>query len=157
MAYDADVLAEIDAAFGAVPKPEHFTDFEHCEECSEHDETLRSHDRESLEVSHVGNAGWDPLCFCSPIGLAYYLPTLARFALAEPTYNYGWYGDQFLFHVIYAGEENRLLRFCSPEQRRAIAALLVHIVETRATESYVISSQDELLRAHELWQQPNAA
>lgn len=77
MKNDAAILAVIDAEFGAVPRPEHFTDFTHCCECAEHDEALRSRDRASLRIEDVGNPGWDPLCFCSAEGIAYFFPALA--------------------------------------------------------------------------------
>lgn len=51
MTSDADLLARIDAAFADVGKPGHFTDYRHCCECAEHDETLRSHDRDSLAAA----------------------------------------------------------------------------------------------------------
>jgi hypothetical protein len=61
MKTDADILAEIDAAFAAVEQPEHFTD-----------------------------PGWDPIAFASPQGMAYYFPALARIALSQPLYGYEW-------------------------------------------------------------------
>lgn len=106
---DADVLAAIDAAFETAIKPEHFADYRHCEECAEHDETLRSHDRDTLRVEHVNNPGWDPLCFCSEEGKAYYMPTLARFALAPLENEHDWYGCQLLFHLAGDGAKQCLL------------------------------------------------
>jgi len=151
MLVDTHVLKVIDEAFGGVAKPEHFTNYLHCEECAEHDETLRLHDRATLKIEHVENPGWDPLCFTSPEGKAYYLPTLARFALAPPTYEYSWYGDQLLFHLTSGGQYNEFLGYCTAEQRHAIALLLEHVITTHASAPEVLSSQDELLRAHELW------
>jgi hypothetical protein len=151
MGTDDEILARIDAAFGDVPKPEHFTCYTHCEECAEHDETLRSNDRASLQVSHVGNPGWDPLCFASPAGKAYYMPALARLALAPPTREYGWYGDQLVFHLSSGGAQNAFLAYCSPAQRQAVAGLLAHFVETRAAEAEDCFGADDLLRAHDLW------
>ena len=148
---DAHVLEVIDTAFLGVVKPEHFTNYEHCEECAERDETLRLHDRATLKVQDIGNPGWDPLCFASPQGKAYYFPALARFALAPPTCEYGWYGGQLLFHLTSGGQYNEFLAYCSPEQRHAVALLLEHVVTTRASASEVLNSQDELLQAHELW------
>lgn len=151
MSTDAEVLAQIDAEFGPLLKPEHFTNFTHCEECAEHDETLRTCDRETLEVRHVGNAGWDPLAFSSPHGKAYYMPTLARFALAAPTYEFGWYGDQLLFHLFCNGAENKFLKFCNVQQRRAVAGLLAHFMQTGAFEQQRLTSDEELKQTYELW------
>jgi len=148
---DTPLLERIDAAFAGVDRPEHFTDHRHCSECAEHDETLRSHDRHSLGQRHVGNPSWDPLCFCSAQGQAYYLPALARFALAPPDPQYGWYGEQLLFHLTSGGERNALYLHCTPDQRAAIAALLAHLVESRAALVDAHRAQDDLLRAWELW------
>lgn len=65
---DGDILTGIDAAFCGIGRPEHFTNFTHCEECAEHDELLRMRDRETLCLEDVGNPGWDPICFCSSSG-----------------------------------------------------------------------------------------
>jgi len=102
------LLSRIDAAFGAVPRPAHFTNHRHCEECADHDGLLRARDRQTLSLADVGNPGWDPLCFITPEGLAYYFPTLARLALAEPDALYGWYADQFLFHLYWGYRDNAL-------------------------------------------------
>jgi hypothetical protein len=96
MKSDADVIAEIDKTFGRCAKPDHFGNFLHCEECAEHDQLLRDRTRETLTIEDVGNVGWDPLCFSSAAGIAYYFPKLARLAISPPTDQYGWYGDQLL-------------------------------------------------------------
>ncbi|MFB8828588.1 hypothetical protein ACE0DR_02665 [Azotobacter sp. CWF10] len=155
MTSDADILAQIDAAFADVGKPEHFTDYRHCCECAEHDETLLSHDRDSLELRHVGNPGWDPLCFSSAQGLAYYLPTLVHFAPrpAEPRARLVW-RSAAVSSFSCGGAWNRLCCHCSPEQRGAIAALLAHLVETRAAEVDGHPGEDVLLQACALWSTP---
>ena len=151
MKTDAEVLAAVDAAFGAVRKPHHFTNYQHCEECAEHDETLRSHDRDTLRVEHVNNPGWNPMCFCSVEGTAYYMPTLARFALAPPAHEYDWYGDQLLFHLAGDGANNSFYEHCNAAQRQAVAGLLAHFVEARPVQVEQSLSTDELLRTHERW------
>lgn len=151
MSTDASVLALIDAEFGKVVCPEHFTNFSHCSECTEHDELLRSRSREQLTLQDVGNPGWDPLCFCSPEGLAYFLPSLARFALAETESQSGWYGTQLLFHLYSGFSENALYRHSSSSQRRAIAEYLAHTIETRPELIEALGATDEFLRCHELW------
>ena len=152
MSTDTAILAGIDAAFGGVERPEHFTNFVHCEECAEHDELLRMRDRESLCVEDVGNPGWDPICFCSPIGIAYYFPTLARFALAEQNPEQcDWYANQLLFHLYSGFTENALFLHCSLAQRRAVARFIAHIIETRASLIDLYSAADDFLRCHQLW------
>jgi hypothetical protein len=54
-----------------VPRPQHFTNYMHCCECAEHDETLRNSDVHSIGLEELGSASWDPLCFCSAEGLLF--------------------------------------------------------------------------------------
>jgi hypothetical protein len=78
MPSDSEVLSRIDAAFASVRKPEHFTNYEHCEECREHDELLRTRDRQTLDLKDVGNICWQPISFSSGQGVAYYFPALVH-------------------------------------------------------------------------------
>ncbi len=82
MTTDKEILERINQAFAASPRPEHFTNHTHCCECFEHDKLLRSRDGDTLGMNDVGNPGWDPICFISPEGFAYYLPALARLTLS---------------------------------------------------------------------------
>lgn len=149
---DGDILTGIDAAFCGIGRPEHFTNFTHCEECAEHDELLRMRDRETLCLEDVGNPGWDPICFCSSSGIAYYFPTLARLALAEQSSEqYDWYANQLLFHLYSGFTENAFFLYCSGAQRQAVARFVAHIIETRASLIDLYASTDEFLRCHELW------
>jgi hypothetical protein len=115
MPSDADILQIIKQAFAECRRPEHFTDYTHCEECAEHDEVLRSRDVDTLRIEDVGNPGWDPICFTTWEGFAYYFPALARLAFAEPEYADGWYGTVLLFHLVGDGRRNRRLMARAPE------------------------------------------
>ncbi|MCY1372161.1 hypothetical protein D9M69_593470 [compost metagenome] len=115
---------------------------------------MRSRDRSTLQHADVGNAGWDPICFCSPEGIAYYLPTLVRFALKEPEEQLDWYGWQLVFHLYQGAADNLFLNHCDASQRQAVAALLAHLVETRA--ELLEMEADDVLRAHEIWSPPGA-
>lgn len=148
---DSEMLSVIDAAFSSSKRPDHFTRFDHCQECKEYDDLLRSKDRETLRIDDVGTVGNDPICACLPEGIAYYMPALARFALSAPTYDYGWYGDLLIFHLYSGGAYNSFLLHCNSQQRRAVAALLAHLVETRSNLQERITNDDEFLRAHEIW------
>jgi hypothetical protein len=151
MRSDSEIIESVEAAFGSLTKPEHFTDYTHCPECLEHDEILRMHDRDTLRLEHVDNPGWDPLCFCSPAGKAYYMPALVRFALAPPRYEFDSYWDQLLFHLAGDGPGNDLILYCNAEQRRAIADFLAHVLESR-TEQVVDSNEEApLLAAFGYW------
>ncbi len=151
-ASDEEALREIDAAFGDVERPEHFANHQHCCECFEHDTLLLARDRATLMLADVGNAGWDPICFTSPQGFAYYLPSLARFALRAPDKEHGWYGDQFLFHLYSGFRYNKLYEWASAEQRRAVARFVAYLIDSRTELIHQYSMDDEYLRCHELWE-----
>jgi hypothetical protein len=151
MSTDSEVLDCIDAAFWSSPRPQHFTDFTHCCECAEHDELLRSRNRESLGIEDVGNPGWDPICFVTAEGFAYYFPSLARLALASPAGPGGWYGPQLLFHLSYQAEDNRRYQGCTPAQRIAVARLLQHLIDSRSTLIDDYRASDDFARCCEIW------
>jgi hypothetical protein len=151
VAQDAEILEQVREAFASCPRPEHFTNYTHCCECAEHDDVLRSRDLETLSIEDVGNPAWDPICFISPEGFAYYLPALCRLALSPEDPHRGWYGYPFLFHLRYDGPQTVRILACTPEQRRAVAAVLRHILETRAELADRYGQSHELLTAIEYW------
>ena len=151
MVTDTAVLASIDNAFGTIQRPEHFTNFAHCDECAEHDARLQARDCETLRIEDVNAPGNDPLSFCSPQGIAYFFPALARFALAEPSTDNDWYADQLLFHLYSGFGHNAFFGYCSADQRQAIAQLLAYLISTKADFIDQCGSADEFLRCYELW------
>lgn len=148
---DAAVIEVVDAAFADVARPAHFTDYLHCSECAEHDEVLRGHDRQTLRPEHVDNAAWDPMCFCSPEGKAYYMPTLVRFALGRPREGRSPYWEQLLFHLEGDGPRHALIAACSKAQREAMATFLAHLLETRAAPIADFGMTDAALRTYSWW------
>jgi hypothetical protein len=123
-----ELLARVQQAFDQVPRPEHFTNYTHCCECFEHDETLRAATPDTIGLPELGNAGWDPICFISVEGFHYYMPALARLALGRgPEY----YLDQFLGHLRWPPE--RIARMTA-DQRAALHHLLEYIFDTRFEE-----------------------
>lgn len=112
-----ELLASVRTAFEGTPRPEHFTNFMHCDECREHDETLRRHTPDTITLDEIGNPGWDPICFALPEAFQYYLPGLIRLA-HEARHEYI---GQLLFHLTY--DRDRVERF-STQQRLAILAWL---------------------------------
>lgn len=147
---DLAVLQNVQYAFSHRRKPEHFTNYSHCEECAEHDELLLSRDIHSLRIEDV-RPGWDPICFISPEGFAYYLPALIRLALSEPSEKWGWYGGQLLFHLCSDGVRNERILACTTGERRAVVSFLRHLVETRVEWLDAERKSDELLNAIEYW------
>lgn len=114
-------LNAIKIAFVNETRPDHFTDFTHCCECAEHDETLRMHTQESIGLHELGNAGWDPICFINLEGFMYYFPKLAELAIGQGE---EYYLDQFVFHL----NSQRIEHF-NDEQKRVVLNFLRHLRE----------------------------
>jgi hypothetical protein len=150
MTTDSDIVAAIDAAFVSVSRPEHFTNFQHCEECLEHDQTLLSRAREDLTLEHLGQPGWDPVCFATPTAKAYLMPQLARLALQKSGSNVDWYGSQLIFHLYSGHTSNDLWQFCNPSQKKAVASLLLHLIDSRSNLIDKYCDTDDILRCYEL-------
>lgn len=152
---DQAILRHIDNAFKDIEKPEHFTDYTHCGECKEHDETLRRRVRETLQRKDLGNPGWDPVTFCSAEGVAYLFPALARFALAPDIWRTNdWYVGQFLSHLTWEG--NGFLLGCSDKQRQAVYDLLEHLTSSRCELAANPTYNNELEAAKSCWRASRA-
>jgi hypothetical protein len=136
----------------STPKPEHFTDYRHCCECAEHDQTLLAFDVDSIGLEQLGNPGWDPLCFSSPDGLIYYMPAIVRLVVDTIDNPGESYLDQMLFHLIKDGPGNSLVSACNEEQRRFIAEFLEYLISEHAEQIAAEAfAADDILRAHEIW------
>ncbi len=121
-----EALEAVRLAFSEMPRPEHFTDYRHCCERAEHDETLRSYTPETIGMAELGNGGWDPICFVSTEGYLYYMQALARLACGTgPDY----YLDQFLFHL----NRDRIAAM-NEAQRKSVQSLLATLLDARADE-----------------------
>jgi hypothetical protein len=154
MSSDAEILDLIGDAFSGCPRPEHFTNYTHCEECEEHDKLLRSRNPDNFSRQDAGHGGWDPICFISPAGFAYYFPALARLALEQGPEgaNYDWYGNQLLFHLSSDLSAPQLVAHFSVKQREAVLAFLMHLGDTREDELTLYGcSLDDWNSAVTLW------
>ena len=67
--------------FSFFERPMHFTDYKHCEECEDHDETMRSCNLRDIGAKEVGNPGWSPLPLLTEHALGYVMPRLIEMAL----------------------------------------------------------------------------
>jgi len=148
---DVDILSALERAFSTAPRPVHFTDFAHCAECTEHDERLQACAREALHLEDVGYAAFDPFCVALPESFAYFLPSLARLALAPPSAEHGWYGTQLLFHLMAERHGNGFYRICTSAQRQAVARFLRHLLETRASLVEADCATHALTDCYSLW------
>lgn len=120
MSRTRQLLNDVRHAFSAEPRPEHFTNYTHCEECREHDDTLRQCTPDTIGKRELGNTGWDPICFITDGGYRHYLPGLARIVLETN----GEYLDQFLHGLTLA----RVRKF-TRSQRAAVGQFLVALDE----------------------------
>jgi hypothetical protein len=135
----------------AISKPQHFTDFGHCPECAEHDETLLGSSIDQIGIKELGNPGWDPMCFCSAEGIEYYFPALVRLSL-DTASNEDFYFCQLLFHLEYGGKENRFFQHCSLSQREFVVAFIEHMIVTYPDELEESMCATDALSTYELWQ-----
>jgi len=143
------LIAEAQHRFGDVSRPAHFTDYEHCCECAEHDATFQAHTPETIGREALGHPGWDPLCFATDAAFLYYFPALVRHAITGIDDNY--YLDQWLFNLVWDGPRNRRLAACSAEQRRFVTKVIEWLLENRDAEIEANSDTDNLLSAYQIW------
>jgi hypothetical protein len=135
-----------------IPKPEHLTNYKHCEECAEHDETLLNHSIDSISLLELGNPGWDPICFCSNEGKKYYIPAFIRLSLE--TMRDEFYFGQFLFHLESDGKNNSFFQSCTAGQRKFISDFVDHVTNNYSDEIRVNGYENETLKVHEIWSEP---
>jgi len=152
-----DVLSMIEGAFHNAKRPEHFTIYDHCEECADHDKVLLSRDRTTLSLADVSNPAWNPIDFLTPEGFLYYFPALAKLALSNG-------GAEFLsmfvpFHL-YSALKNESIRHphrwlsaLSQEQCNAIL-IFARFVASHKRDRVVAQAvnPEELDRAVAFWE-----
>jgi hypothetical protein len=134
------------------PKPEHFTNYTHCCECAEHDETLLNAEVDTIGMEELGSPGWDPICFATPEGKKYYVPAFVRLSLETMAGDF--YLDQFLFHLEGEGPGNDFLKSCSRTQREFLVRFIAYLIEHYPEEIEAACCTDNAFRVHELWSTP---
>jgi hypothetical protein len=149
------IIAEATAVFGKILRPEHFTDYQHCCECAEHDDTLRSFTPDMIGREALGHAGWDPMTFATETGFRYYLPALIRMALTQTGEDY--YIDQFLSQIIRDGARNSRWAACTDEERWVVLRALHFLLEERGRQIEAGLDADRLLQAIEIWRDDRKA
>ena len=83
------ILANINAAFGSLPRPETMVrNPNHCEECVEHEATMQAVTPDSVTLNEIGNPGWDPVCFLNDEAFCYFMPAFARMILSDDENDY---------------------------------------------------------------------
>ncbi len=142
------LVDEAKQLFSHEKRPSHFTNLEHCQECAEHDETLRTATPDSLTFQQVTPA-WDPFCFISTDGFKYYFPAMVRLAIEGEGDTY--FVHQFLFHLALDGPGNERYETFSKSQRAFVVQVLNHLLESRGTEIEENLDADLLLQVMDIW------
>ena len=149
-----DLVQEAKSVFCDALCPKHFTNYRHCCECAEHNETLLAHTPETIGIEELGNPGWDPLCFATDEAFEYYFPAMVRMALEGTGERY--YVDQFLFHLIGDGLRNRRWKAFSPEKRAFVLRVLEELLAHKSEEIERNLNSDDLINAIEIWSDSGA-
>lgn len=132
-------------------KPVHFTNYQHCCECAEHDQTLLAYDVDSIGLEQLGYPSWDPLCFSSGAGILYYIPALIRLTLDTIDKPHEIYLPQMLFHLIQDGNNNRLVRECNKKQREFIVEFLEYLIDNNSSQIEECGCFHDICQAQEIW------
>ena len=154
-----EIINDAYRAFSIFSRPEHFTNFAHCEECAEHDETMRSHSLSDIGSNQVGNPGWSPIPFLTEQAYGYVMPRLLELALNNSINNDN---DPFVFQYLLALTplpEHRKLDYFTPEQSTVILNSLYYIRNNMASVIENECCESNLAEAITLWQTiaPNKA
>ncbi len=130
-------------------KPQHFTNYKHCEECQEHDETLINSSIDTISLEELGNPAWEPICFCHNEGKKYYIPAFIRLSLASIDDEF--YLGQFLFHLESNGKRNDLFLACNSQQRQFIAKFIAYMIDNFAEQIEKNHYTDRILTVYDIW------
>jgi hypothetical protein len=112
---------------------------------------LQGRERDTLAIEDVGSQAWNPITMCTPEAFSYWMPALARLALQPLPRGHDWYGYIILFELRWDGPRNQRWLACTPEQRRAVAALLEHLFDSRPDDIRLYDCGHELLEALAIW------
>lgn len=151
---DILILDKIQAAFVNTLRPEHFTNYLHCEECKDHDDTLKSKQLNELTINELAYPGYDPITFCTAEAKSYLFSTLAKITLETSTSDCAyWYGVQLINQLDYSGSD--FLQLCNKLQREAVSDFLSYLIETRTNLIEQYDLIDDFLHAYEIWHDSN--
>lgn len=148
------IVSEAYRAFSGFVRPEHFTNHMHCEECAEHDETMRSRSLAEIGTQQIGNPGWSPIPFLTERAYGYVMPRLLELALSS-----GADGDAdrdpFIFPYLLAltpSPEHRRLDHFTTEQRSVVLESLYYIRDRMRALVERECCESDLSEAIALWQ-----
>jgi hypothetical protein len=147
-----ELIDNLYLAFNCYARPEHFTDYKHCDECLEHDQTMNSADLKTLNGSHVGTAGWSPFSFLTTEGFGYYMPRLLELSVRREKNKHGESVlSILLFHLAPSKDYDRFSGY-SDVQRKVVLEALKLMLERHQSEIVEEFIQEDLESAIKYWQ-----
>jgi hypothetical protein len=146
------IISDAYRVFSSFSRPEHFTNYDHCEECAEHDETMRECSLSDIGPEQVGNPGWSPIPFLTDDAFGYVLPRLLEMALENISNSDS---DPFVFQYLLALTplpENRSFSYFTPEQINTVRQSLYYIRDQLGSLVADECCEENLDEAITLWQ-----
>ena len=137
------IVGEAYRAFGSFVRPDHFTDYKHCCECSEHDELMRSRPLAEVGIAELNNPGWCPLPFLTEQAYGYVMPRLIEIVLSEP--------DFVFCYLLAVTHQYRKLDYFTREQTAAVLESLHYIRDHMRSQVEMECCEDDLGEAIEKW------
>ena len=124
------IISNLYSTFALRIRPDHFTKFDHCPECAEHDESLRSLGLNEIGPIQVGHSGYGPISFLTAEALAYCMPRFLEMVLMDENNDQGddFIGD-FIWHLAPTEDFDRFSGYTNKE-RTAVLDTLDYIYES---------------------------
>ncbi len=107
----------------ATTRPENFGNFDHCQECAEYNQILKSKDLDSISLGDL--EPHSPMSFYSDVGKKFYMPALIRICLENPDEHF--YFSDLLYILEGNGKGNSLFTSCNEEQREFVGNFIEFI------------------------------
>jgi hypothetical protein len=122
--------------FESFSKPQFATDFNHCEECQDHNDEVNGVSRRELSPEQIGTVCWGISSFLTPHAMGYYIPRFIELAVKGHSDKEGApYMCLFINQIGLNSASKQFLLF-SKEQRQAVrdslVILKVHHINTLA-------------------------
>lgn len=119
------ILDNLYSAFSEYKRPQNFTKYWHCMECSDHNDTMLSATLETLNSTHLGSGGWCPFNFLTASGFAHYMPRLVELAITGAVDTHGeLFLFRFLLHLTPSAECDRFTSYSGRQCNAILLALL---------------------------------
>ncbi|MBB3167296.1 DUF6714 family protein [Simiduia aestuariiviva] len=147
------IVKDLYYVFSCYPRPLNFTDYKHCPECEDHNETMKSATLATLESKHLGCVGYSPWCFLTEEGFAHYIPRILELAI---TGKGNAHGELFLDDILYVlapkPEHDRFQRY-TKHQCMAVFQALLYANKNFREQLVECFSHDDMDSALEYWSQ----